>query len=135
MASTNEIHSHGFGLFKTIITYRTDDPKTCILVYKSDVFDSLYKNKQFRIACTTSSIEDKNTKKDDSTYTSEDILVTLWYSDIENTRDVKDTVNMPFGRFKTNNVEIRYRGKVYDIEEERENDMMSSVSLKCVRTR
>ena len=134
--SISESHSAGMKALQNLVTSRKVKSgerqiKMLLITYPKDAKDLRYRNKRFYIECISSSIEEGRMKSNDSTYSSEDVKMTLLYDDMDKAIDVKNTIGCPNKDFKQNNVKIKYDSKTYVVSEETANEFETAINLYC----
>ena len=101
-------------------------------MYPTDVINSNYKNKQFKVKCNTSTKEIERMKNLDSTFSSDSIAITLIFEDLENTVAVGSSgTPAKLEGFKLDNVIVKYAGKKYIVKEESTGEYDTSITLYC----
>ncbi len=126
MATIKEIHTSAFSLFQDLI------PKSIVISYPANTTNANLANKRFKPSkVIASALSSDRMKVYQNTYTNEAISITIFNDVIAETKDLTNTINMPYSGFKDAGCKISFKNKNYIIKEENINPFDGSITLMC----
>lgn len=118
-----DIITDGMKTLRELLPDKDGNERICTLIYPKNIRNTRLRSKRFNIPCIVHNIEESSS---DSVYQSGTLMFYLLYSDLEDN-------GAPSLNFKSDNVSLNYKGKVYEIKEEVETAMATGIRLYCIK--
>ena len=120
-----DIIESGMKDLRDLLPDRNGELRLCTLTYPKNMRNTRLRSKTFKIPCIVHSINERS-MDDGSVYQSGSLMFYLLYSDL-------DESGSGMSNFKTDNVILNYKGKLYEIKEEVETAMATGIRLYCTK--